>query len=252
MYNILVVDDVEALSDSLVDLLETYYTEEISSIHVANSYQEALDLMLTKTFDILFLDIELDADKTGFQLLEAANKENFHLVVVTSHAHYALNAIKYSAIDFLLKPVAIEDLGAVFQKVSKKELHQSSIMLQLRTLHDNLSEAKPKKTKLVLKTLEEIKVVKIKDIVRCEADVNYTRFYLLSGEKVMVSKPLKEYDNILSDLGFFRAHKSHLINIEYFESYKKREGGYLEMADKSIVPVSVRKKEKLLILIESL
>lgn len=252
MYNILVVDDIVELSDSLVDLLNSYHSEEITSITVANTFQEGLEHLKEQEFNILFLDIELDSNKTGFQLLEAANKENFHLVVVTSHAHYALNAIKYSAIDFLLKPVDVDDLGLVFEKISKKEDNQSSILLQLRTLQENLDEAKPKKTKLVLKTQEEIKIVKIKDVIRCEADVNYTKFYLISGEKIIVSKPLKEYDNILSELGFFRTHKSHLINVECFKSYKKRDGGYLEMVDKSIVPVSVRKKEKLFLLIEGL
>lgn len=252
MYNILVVDDLKELSDTLIDLIKTYYPDEVSSISVANTYKEAQNLIVTQNFDLLFLDVELDSNKTGFDLLESTRKDNFHLVVVTSHSHYALKAIKFSAIDYLLKPVDVDDLGNVFNKINKKELSHSSIMIQLKTLKENLTEVKPKKNKLVLRTQEEIKIVHINEVIRCEADVNYTKFYLVSGEKIIVSKPLKEFDNILSGDFFFRAHKSHLINMDHFKSYKKRDGGYLEMSDKSIVPVSVRKKDKLFMLIEEL
>ncbi|HZH87009.1 MAG TPA: LytTR family DNA-binding domain-containing protein [Brumimicrobium sp.] len=251
MYNVLVIDDVKELSDALVSLLNSFCGKYISSIEVSNTYNDASKLLDEKEYDVIFLDIELDNGKSGFDLLKDKTKQNPHLVITTSHANYALNAIKSSAIDFLLKPIDPTELIFAFEKIEEQERSKSIFNLKLKALQENLLPSNARK-KLVLKSHESVNIVNVNEIVRCQAEVNYTVFYLVSSERIVVSKSLKEYDELLSESGFFRVHKSHLVNLEYIKSFQKREGGYLLMKDGESIPVSVRKRETLFTIIENM
>lgn len=251
MYNILVIDDVQELSDTLVSLLNSFCEKYVLSIEVANTYNEASKLLDEKEFDVIFLDIELDNGKSGFDLLKDTNQQSPHLVVTTSHANYAINAIKSSAIDFLLKPIDPAELILAFDKIEEQEQSKSIFNLKLKALQENLLPSNAKK-KLVLKSHESVNIINVNEIVRCQAEVNYTVFYMASSERIVVSKSLKEYDDLLSESGFFRVHKSHLVNLEYIKSFQKKDGGYLLMKDNEKIPVSTRKRDALFTIIDNM
>lgn len=250
MYKALIVDDLVDVSDVLLFLLESNYNHLFETIDVSNQYSDAIIQLETNNYDLVFLDIELDNNKTGFDLLNnLKQKINFSLIITTSHSHYALNAIKYSAIDFLLKPVDVDELKEAIEKFQSSQTIQHDLTLQFENLREQLNLTLKTDRKIVLKTRDSIQLVKVSDIIRCEADINYTNFYL-KDRKITVAKSLKEYSEMLEQLGFFRTHKSHLINLDYFLSYEKKEGVVI-MLDHAKVPISTRKKESFIEVLNS-
>jgi two-component system LytT family response regulator len=181
-------------------------------------------------------------DGTGFDLLERSSTIDFKVIFITAYEEYAIKAFKFSAIDYLLKPVDPDDLIAAVEKAKTQILRE--LKLQLSTLSDNLSTGK-KKT-LVIKTMDKIHYIDVSNIIRCESDRNYTFFYLNNDRKIIASLPLKEYEELLDRNSFFRIHKSHLVNIDYVETYIKGDGGFLVLKDNSKLPVAIRKKDGLL------
>lgn len=242
MYNIVIIENEVDLGELLKKLLIRFCKEYISSVEVANTFDSGIDLLANGDVDILMLDIELDNERTGFELLQQIENHDFHLVIVTSHSGHALQSIKASAIDFLLKPVSPEDLIQTFQRINQQSISQNKFLLeQINVLKRNIISKEP--NKIVLRTSEFIQIVTIKNIIRCEASSNYTTFYLSDGEKILISKTLKEFESILLDNNFFRSHKSHMINMTHFLRFDKREGGSIIMNDLSTVPLSIRKRE---------
>jgi two-component system LytT family response regulator len=198
--------------------------------------------------DIVFLDIQMP-DGTGFDLLNQVGEKTFELIFITAFQEYAIMAIKFSALDYILKPIDAEELKTALQNALdtidfKKE------ETQYEALSHNLNTNQ--KRKLVLKTQESVHVVDLNEIIRCEADKNYTFFYLNSGKKILVSRTLKDFELLLSNHGFFRVQQSHLINIEYIDRYDKSEGGSVIMKDGSAVPLSNAKKDLFFQLLENL
>jgi len=181
-------------------------------------------------------------DGTAFDLLEQINWTNFHIVFITAYDQYAIRAIRFSAIDYILKPVDPGQLIAAIERIKAlaPETNQSGERIS------NLIGNKREIDRIALPTLNGYNFVKLADIVRCEADNNYTLFYLAEGKKFLVTRTLKEYENLLSEKSFVRVHQSHLVNMNFVASYIKGDGGSVIMHDGSEVEVSRRKKEEFL------
>jgi two-component system LytT family response regulator len=181
--------------------------------------------------------------ETGFDLLTRLKDINFEVIFTTAYTEYAIKAFKFSAIDYLLKPIDIEDLKKAVGKVEKRV--NNNMNSRLKELVQNLKFGSAESYKLALPTLEGLVFIKINDIIYCEASSNYTQIYTSEG-KYLVSKTLKEYDELLSDHNFFRIHNSYLININSIKKYVKGDGGYVVLNDNTSLDVSKRKKEAFL------
>ncbi|MFK8058628.1 MAG: LytR/AlgR family response regulator transcription factor [Polaribacter sp.] len=236
-----IVEDNSLALEMLVNDITTYH-KEIEIIDTAKSVIEAAKLLQKKQPDILFLDIML-GDGTGFDLLEIFPNLTSKIIFVTASDAYAIRAFKFAAIDYILKPYSLDDLQNAIQR-AKQQLQPDKE--QLNILKQAVTSPKSNLSKISLHTQEKIIVVNIEDIIRCKADNNYTTFYFKNQSKVLVSKTLKYYADMLKDNGFMRVHQSHLINTKFIKEFIKSDGGYLLLTDNSTVPVSVRKKADVL------
>jgi len=191
--------------------------------------------------DLVFLDVQLH-EQTGFDLLEQIPNIDFEVIFTTAYDNYAIKAFKFSALDYLLKPIDPDDLlQAVnkFQKVSQ----QHDLSEKFNTLFHNLKNTNGTSKKITVPTSKGLMFLTVNDIIRCEADVNYTTIYLKDKQQLMVAKTLKDFDDLLADHQFFRIHNSHLINLDYIKSYHKGKGGYVTMTDNTSLEVSSRRKD---------
>ena len=211
-----IIDDEASVRESTQTLL-SIYCPDIEVIGQASGVKEGIALIQEKKPDLAFLDVEM-SDGTGFDVVYSFKDRDFAIVFVTGHNEYAVKAFRLSAIDYILKPIDPEDLEKAVAK-ARQNFQATLAGLQMKALESNLSESRPQR--ILLKDSEKIYLIDIKDIVRCESDDNYTRFYLTKNRKVMVSTTLKEYENMLSGQDFFRCHQSHLINLNYFDHYDK-------------------------------
>lgn len=236
---IIIVDDEVGGRNSLKRLLELN-CPIVKSIITCSSVDEAILAIQNDKPDLVFLDIEMPG-KNGFELLNHFTEIDFYVIFVTAFDCYAIQAIKLNALDYLLKPVRDEDLVSAVQRVS--EMTQKKSNLLLSSFKKNYQE---KIEKLAIPIREGFSFVDLKDIIRCEADANYSVIFLDSGTKIVSSKTLGEYEDILSGSGFMRIHKSHLINLQYVKKYAKGEGGLITMKDGVEIPVSRRKREDFL------
>lgn len=238
----LIIDDEAPIRDLITGIIENY-CEKAKVIATADGVNSGLAAIKAYKPDLVLLDIKLN-DGTAFDLLKQFEEIKFAIIFITAYEKYAVNAFRFSAIDYIMKPIHIDELIAAIQKASEQS-EQHALSLRLKNFFDNIN-SKPEDKKIILKTSESIFILKVAEIIRCEADHNYTTFYLINGKKVLVSKTLKDYEEMLSDYFFFRTHQSHLININHIVSFEKNDGGFLRMADGSSVPVSKRKREELL------
>ena len=236
-----VVDDNLNALDLLCSDLNKYH-KEIDIIGKATSVVNAAKQLQTLKPDILFLDIML-GDGTGFDILELIPSLDTRVIFITASDAYALKAFKFAAIDYILKPYSIEELGIAINKVKKQIAPKEE---QIKVLKDIIDKPHHKPSKISLNTLDKIQLVNIEDIIRCESDSNYTTFYLKDRSKVLVSKTLKHYANLLSSIGFLRVHQSHLINKAYIKEYIKADGGYLVLSNNKTIPISSRKRAEIL------
>jgi len=242
-----IVDDELFARQSLESILLDYYPA-IRLVGQADSVQQAVDLIKEVNPELVFLDIDLP-DGTGFDVLSILKTFQFKVIFVTAHHEYAIKAIKFSAFDYILKPVNQMELKVAIKRVIDEKDNNK---IKMDAFIHNLQNQKIEDKKIVLKTSESIYLIGVRDIIRCEADNNYTSFFLNTGERIVISKGLKEYDEMLSSYGFFRVHQSHLINIRCISRFDKKEGGFIVLSDKTQIPVSQRKKQKLLEMFEAL
>ena len=247
MFKLVVIDDVQDARDVICSIVKKY-CKRIEIVGVADGVKSGIELIKKHKPQIVLLDIEMQ-DGTGFDLLKKFKPIDFKVIFITAYEEYALKAFKFSALDYLLKPINADELIAAIER-TEDALKLGSAQ-NIDVLESNYLNKNKESKKIILKTLDSIYAVSIKDIVRCEAEESYTTFFLNNGEKIVMSKPLKEYDELLSAYGFFRTHQSHLINLDYFEKYKK-DVGFAVLKDKSSVPVSSRKKEMFLQIINQL
>ena len=245
---VVLVDDEQNIRETLSALLKIY-APDIEIVGEANGVQEGISLIKSTRPDLVLLDVEMK-DGTGFDLLSLYGKVDFQVIFVTGHDAFAIKAFKFSALDYVLKPIDPDDLVKAIDKARET---QNSIEsdLKVSSLMQNRGEAAAKQ-KIVLKDANSIFVIEIKDIIRCQSENNYTRFIINDGREILVTKTLKEYDNLFSEQSFFRAHQSHLINMTHLDRYDKREGGFVVMKNGDEIPVAVRKKESLLEAINNL
>ena len=234
---VMIVDDEEGARESLSNLLEKY-VDGVKIVAKSESIASAMIKIEKYTPELVFLDIEMPFG-SGFELLERMKPINFNIVFVTAYDHYALKAIKFSALDYLLKPVDIEDL----KKAIKKHIHTQKTPPTKN--YDNLIEnlkADSQEKKIAIPDSNGIAFITISSIIRCESDGNYTRIFMNTGKKILASKTLGEYENMLDNDGFFRVHRGHLVNMSHIHKFLKTEGGIIEMSDGTRVDVSRRKK----------
>jgi two-component system LytT family response regulator len=242
MIKAVIIDD-EINNQELISNLLKSYSDNVQVVGLANSVESAYQSIHDHQPDLIFLDIQMP-DGTGFDLLKKFDKVNFKIIFVTAHQEFAIEAFKYSALDYLLKPLSPANLLAAVKK-AEETMGGDELNMKLKILLNNIAEPIKNKKKIVLKTMERIYSVDLDDIIRFESDGGYTKVYLVDGKRIMVSKTMKEFDDMLLDAGFLRVHHSHLINMNHLFCFEKTDG-HVVMKDDSIVPVSNRKKEQLL------
>ncbi|MEM7103644.1 MAG: LytTR family DNA-binding domain-containing protein [Bacteroidota bacterium] len=197
--------------------------------------------------DLVFLDIQME-DGTGFDLLEILPEINFKLIFTTASDAWAIKAFRYSAVDYLLKPIDPQELQEAVAKIEEKpQVQQESFDILLDTVKEQVN---PKR--LALHTLDKIHVVQISDILRCESTGSYTEFFFTTQKKLLVTRTLKEFDKLLADHQFIRVHQSHLVNTLHIREFVKVDGGYIVMNDGSKIPVSTRKKPEVIRMLNAL
>ena len=237
----LIIDDESAARQSLRTLLERF-TQGVEVIGEAEGVKTGIAAIQQYHPDIVFLDINMP-DGTGFDLLEKVSDINFILVFVTAYEQYAIKAIKCSALDYLLKPVDLQELRRTIARIQQIN-DTPSYQKLVNNYRQNAQTSKL--TTLALPVMEGFEIVKTKDIIRCEGEKNYTTFYMQGGRQVVVSRTLKEFEEMLKEQGFLRVFQSHLINLQYVTKYIRGRGGYAIMSDGASVTVSREKKEELL------
>jgi two-component system LytT family response regulator len=240
MIRILIIDDEPKARETVSHLLKLSFPQ-IEEVKEAESVSTGLQAIKTYKPNLVFLDIQLE-DGSGFDILQKLDQIDFQIIFITAFNEYAVKAFKYAAIDYLMKPINPKEfIIAVKQAISNHNEYDFKTKIEAYMSHLKDSAAEHKK--IILKTAESIHLIKVQDIIRCVADKGYTEFYLHNAKKILVSKGLKDFDDLLNDFGFIRTHQSHLINLDYIASFEKTDGGYILMTDGSTVPVSSRKKE---------
>jgi two-component system LytT family response regulator len=249
MKKAIIIDDESNARESIVSLCKLTHSE-IDIVGEAAGVESGLEVIRSLKPDLVFLDIQLE-DGTGFDILEKTDQIDFHIIFITAFNEYAIKAFKFAAIDYLLKPINPKEFKTAidhFCNIRDKEDIETKLLAYLSHIKESVAEHK----KIILKTAESIHLIKVFDIIRCEADKGYTEFFMRDNKKILVSKGLKEYDEMLGEFGFIRTHQSHLINLDYIASFEKTDGGYILMTDGSTVPVSSRKREYVFNVFENL
>jgi len=241
---------VEDMPDALALLKKDIETKhsEIEIIATAESVVEASKKIRQNQPDILFLDIML-GDGTGFDILEIFPDLKSKIIFVTASDEFAIRAFKFAAIDYVLKPYAHEDLALAINR-AKAQIQPNKE--RLRILKDTMAAPEQKPDKISLHTLDQIIIVSLDDIVRCESDSNNTIFYLQDKRKIFVTKTLKYFADMLQNYDFLRIHQSHLVNLQCISAYIKTDGGYLMLTNGENVPVSVRKKTEVMEILDKM
>ncbi len=248
MIKIIVLEDEKPVLDTIAEIVQNY-CEDTELIGVARNIGTAKKLIQKSNPDLVLLDINLP-DGTSFDLLEQLKTIDFKIIFITAYEEFALQAIKLSAIDYLIKPIdPIELIHAI--KKAKEAVDITNNNLKLSALLSNIRGIANKPKKIILKTVENIYLIDVNDIIRCESDGAYTRFYLNDGKKILISKVIKDYEEMLRAYGFLRVHKSHIINLNFIDRFEKADG-LIVLKDQSAIPVSVRKRESLLKIFQDL
>lgn len=238
MLRSIIVDDELKSRENLEVLLEEFVSG-ISVVALCKNVKEALVAIKKHQPDIVFLDIQMQ-NETGFDLLSEIEHIDFEVIFVTAYSEYAIQAIKFSAIDYLLKPIDIEELQNAVQRVEKKNI--GKISKRLKILHDNLLGSGKDVSKIALPTSNGLVFIFVNDIFYCEASSNYTIFYTAENKQHVVCKTLKEYEDLLFDYNFFRIHHSYLVNLNAVKKYIKGDGGSVILNNNISLDVSKRKK----------
>jgi two-component system LytT family response regulator len=249
MISAVLVDDEKKARDTIASILKLY-CPGVTIAGQADSVKKAIEIIDAVKPRLVLLDIDMPG-ANGFELLRHYKSAAFKIIFITAYEEYAVKAFKFSALDYILKPINPDELIDAVNRAGEL-IDKEQLDMKLESFMINIENITREVKKIVLKTAESIHVINVPDIVRCEADRNYTIFHISDGRKILVSNTLKEYDEMLSSYRFFRAHQSHLVNINYIERFEKKLGGFLMMKDRSQVPVSVRKKEMLLQMLENI
>lgn len=242
MYRALVIDD-EPRACHILEILVSKHLPEITTFRRAISAGEGIAAINTLKPQLVFLDIEMPL-QNGFDVLNAIDEIDFEVVFTTAYSQFALQAIKVSALDYLLKPIDVDELRLAFEKFMRKQPQSLRSKSLIRNLAENLNVATLSQQKLPIATTEGLHFLPIAEIIRCEASSNYTFFYLTGNRRFCASKTLKEFEGMLKDHDFVRVHKSHLVNMQFVKLID--QAGVIHLIDHSQVVMSRRQRRNLL------
>jgi two-component system LytT family response regulator len=235
-----IIDDEPDAVDFIASIINEY-CPGLEVCGKANNVKEGVNLINEIKPDLIFLDVEMP-NGTGFDLLTHFPQKNFDVIFITAFNHYAIKAIKFSAVDYILKPININEFIESANKVIQKRAANSLTGNEnFEILLENLRTSNP--TRLVIPTSDGREYLNPKDIIRIEADRSYSWFFINDKRKILVSRHLKEFQDLLNDRNFFRPHNSHLINLDFVKKFVRRDGGYIEMTDGSQIPISRNRKD---------
>ena len=247
MLKIIIIDDEEHIRSLIRNIVKSY-AKGVEVVAEANSVASGLKSIREHQPDVVLLDIKM-ADGTGFDLLNQLHEIRFKLIFITAYGEYAIRAFKYSAVDYILKPVDADDLLAAIRRA--QDILQQEMILRINALQENIRQDGMHQ-KIVLKTLDNIHIIRVDELLYCESDHVYTRLHLADGRKILVSRLLKEFEEMLSGQGFMRVHRSFLINMNHVVCFEKMEGGYVVLKNDDKIPVASRKREQLIRWIENM
>lgn len=247
MIKAIIIDDIEQARITFKKDLEIY-ASDVEVIAEASGVVEGAKLLKHTKPDVLFLDIQMQ-DGSGFDLLDVLSEIPFKIIFITASDAHAIKAFRYAAIDYLMKPVDPDELMSALEKFRSHRINENE---KYQLLNDSLKNHSKPNERLALHSQDKIHIVNINEILRCESSVNYTEFYFTNAKKMLVSKTLKEFEDLLTDSGFYRVHQSHLVNTKCIREYVKTEGGHLIMNDGSMIPVSTRKRPEVMKMLEKL
>lgn len=244
---VLIIDDENRTRDFVKKMIDSFQLD-LEVFTDGENVETGIEAINRIQPDIVFLDIQMP-DGTGFDVLNSLETKKFEVIFITAYQEYAIKAIKFSALDYILKPIDAEELhSAILTAIDSVDFKKED--LQYEALENNIQPGN--RRKLVLKTQECVYIVDLMEIIRCEADKNYTFFFLNNGKKILVSRTLKDFETMLNGYGFFRIQQSHLINLDYLDRYDKHQGGAIIMKDGSALPLSPAKKDQFFKLLERL
>lgn len=238
----IIVDDEQHCIDALQAMLQKK-CPEVTVLAGVNSVEEARRVIDELAPDLVFLDVEMP-HQNGFELLKQYDRIQFDVIFTTAYEQYALKAIKFNALDYLLKPFSVQDLQEALRKFQERRAGKSTdpAIAPLEVFLQNMKTMQQSNRKIALPTINGLVFMPVQNIVRCESTGNYTKLFFTDRKQLLVSKPLKEFEELLTDVDFFRVHNSHLINLQQMESYIQGEGGFALMSDGTQVEVSRRRK----------
>lgn len=246
---ILIVDD-ELMSGQLLEYELQKLDAELEILDIVTDPHKAIDMIGLQKPDLLFLDIQMP-HMTGFEMLDKLGVDvDFKVVFVTAHEEYAMKAFHYFALDFLLKPISKDDLKWVLDNVSSSQRVISNE--EISVLNQFTATKELYRDRIVVATSEGYRIIEIDNLMRCEADSNYTKLHLIDGGSLIVSKSLKQFHELLANSSFYRIHQSHLINPKHIAGFTKANGGQIEMKDKTLLSVSRAHKKDFLNLLKDL
>ena len=249
MIRAVIIDDEHYGREALKSALENY-CPEVSVVEICKSPEQGITAIIQLQPDLVFIDIEMPK-MSGFDLLQQLAPINFEVIFVTSYDQYAIKAFKFSALDYLLKPLDVDDLKHAVKKAIK-HIETGGGTYRYESVLNNIHYKSGKIEKLAVPTLEGIDFFKTDDIIYCQADGNYTTLYLMNKQEEVISKNLKDFENLLAGSGFCRVHNSYLINMQHVEKYIKGEGGYVLLTEDHHVDISRRRKEAFLRLLNKI
>lgn len=242
MIKALLVDDEKNAIINMQSILQNYFTAEVEVVGIANSVEEGYSEFLSSKPDILFLDIEMPP-KSGFDLLKMLEKFDFEVIFTTAYSNYGIDAIKFSALDYVLKPIDLSELKIAIKKADKK-ITEKKINESLHNLIDYLKNKEDKSNhKIAISSKRETRFVLVSDIIRCESNNSYTIFHLKNEEVLVSTTSIFEYEKLLENYSFIRCHQSHLINAKYVKSILRENGNFLVLHNNTLIPISRQKND---------
>jgi two-component system LytT family response regulator len=242
MITAIIIDDEPHCIERLSNLIENNFFGEVTVIGRFSSFAESVKAIKELKPELVFLDVQIDKHKTGFDLLEQIDNIQFDVIFTTAFEKYAVQAFRISAIDYLLKPVDKDYLGQAINKL-KAKYSPNQFPEKLDVLFHNLKNVQGFSKRICIPVMNGYEVFQINNIIRCESSVNYTTLFIKDNRKLTVAKTLKEFEDMLGAYNFFRVHNSHLINMNYIKTYNKSKGGFVVLTDNSVIEVSVRRKD---------
>lgn len=244
MIRAIIIDDEQHCIQRLNQLIATHCASQVHVMEVAENIEDAEKLIYKLQPSLVFLDVQIQ-DKTGFDLLTRIPKRNFEVIFTTAFDKYAVQAFKFSAIDYLLKPIDADELKEAVNKVAAKPM-QNQVPEKMETLLHNIKNLQAANKRICIPTVNGLLFIQVNDILYCQGEANYTHIHLLNKQKILVAKTLKEYEELLADCNFFRIHNSHLINLAYIKSYNRGKGGSVTLTNGAELEVSTRRKDDFL------